>query len=173
MTKKIPIKPKLLSSRNDNMFLKTTLLLVVTIFCWLSNVAANNYFDNNYSPQQNLLSITGQVSDSTGLPLQGVSVNVEGTTVGTVTDANGNYKLSVPDSYAGKSLTFSFTGFESQVVLIGDKNVINVSLVNTGGALLSDVVVVGYGTQRKSDLKGSVKKISSKSEENKPVTNTH
>ncbi len=172
MTKKIPIKPKLLSSRNDNLFLKTALLLVVTIFCGLSNAKANNYFDNAYSPQQNLLSITGQVSDSTGLPLQGVSLNVEGTTVGTVTDANGNYKLSVPDSYAGKSLTFSFTGFETQVILIGDKNVINVSLVNTGGAMLSDVVVVGYGTQRRGSLTGSVNQISSKSIENKPVTNT-
>jgi TonB-linked SusC/RagA family outer membrane protein len=147
------------------------LLIAVSLFCWQIDAQANNINDPN-APELFAIPITGQVTDSSGQPLQGVSINIAGTTVGTLTDASGNYTLNVPDNYAGSSLTFSFTGYTSQVVPIGGNRVINVSLINSAGTVLSDVVVVGYGTQRKGSLTGSVNQISSKSIENKPVTNT-
>ena len=117
------------------------------------------------------VTITGRVTDSSGQPLQGVSVSIAGTKIGTLTDGNGNYALSVPNDYTGRSLTFSYTGFVMQQVIIGDKRVINVSLKTDTGRMLSDVVVVGYGTQRRADLTGAVDVVSSKDIENKPVTN--
>ncbi|HEY0109879.1 MAG TPA: TonB-dependent receptor plug domain-containing protein, partial [Fibrella sp.] len=133
--------------------------------------AGNGGNDRGHS-ERFAIPITGRVVDSTGQPLQGVSVTIAGTRVGTVTDASGNFSLNVPDEFAGRSLTFSYTGYESQVVVIGDQRVINVSLTNTFGTTLSDVVVVGYGTQRRGSLTGAVNQISSKNIENKPVTNT-
>jgi TonB-linked SusC/RagA family outer membrane protein len=115
--------------------------------------------------------VTGRVLDEQKQPLPGVNVSIAGTTVGTVTDVNGNYKLTVPDAYAGRNLTFSFIGYTSQEVAIAGKTQINVSLAPSSKNL-SEVVVVGYGTQSKVTLTGAVSQVSSKSIENKPVLNT-
>jgi TonB-linked SusC/RagA family outer membrane protein len=115
--------------------------------------------------------VTGRVLDEQKQPLPGVNISIAGTTVGTVTDVNGNYKLTVPDAYAGRSLTFSFIGYTSQEVAIAGKTQINVSLV-LSSKNLNEVVVVGYGTQSKVTLTGAVSQVSSKSIENKPVLNT-
>src|SRR5690606_10250439 len=96
--------------------------------------------------------ITGTVTDQNGEPLPGVTVSVPGTTTGTATDLDGKYSLSVPE---GSTLVFSFIGFESQSFEVGTRNVIDVVLIEDVSSL-DEVVVVGYGTQRKSDLTGSV-----------------
>jgi TonB-linked SusC/RagA family outer membrane protein len=83
-----------------------------------------------------------------------VTVSVPGTNVGTATDLDGKYSLSVPD---GSTLVFSFIGFETQDIEVGVQSVIDVTL-NEDMASLDEVVVVGYGTMRKSDLTGSVVK---------------
>ena len=98
--------------------------------------------------------VTGTVNDSRGnQPLPGVTVQVKGTQTATQTGANGNFSVNVPTS--AQALIFSFVGFEDQEVALGSSNTLNVSL-NPGGQSLQDVVVIGYGTARKSDLTGAV-----------------
>ena len=102
--------------------------------------------------------ITGQVIDDENQePLIGVSVLVVGTTTGTITDFDGNYSVELPAG--SKQLQFSYIGYASQTVNVS-ANVLNIRL-KSDTEMLSDVVVIGYGTQRKSDLTGSVTNVSS------------
>lgn len=116
--------------------------------------------------------VTGRVLDDKNLPLPGVSVSITGTTIGTVTDVNGRYTLSIPDNYANKSLTFTFIGFTKQEVALAGKTEINISL-KPNNTNLDEVVVVGYGTQKRINLTGAVSTISAKDIENKPVLNAY
>jgi TonB-linked SusC/RagA family outer membrane protein len=88
--------------------------------------------------------------DGSGVP--GVSIIITGTTTGTITDMDGNYKLNVPE---GGSLTFSSVGFVSQVIEVGAQSVIDIVLA-PDVTELSEVVVIGYGTREKKDLTGAV-----------------
>ena len=98
--------------------------------------------------------ISGQVTDlATEEPLPGVNVIVKGTSLGTVTDAAGNYQLNVPDN--ADTLVFTFVGYEREEVEIGSQTIINVDLVPDLQSL-SEVVVVGYGTQERSSVTGSI-----------------
>ncbi|GAB3547391.1 SusC/RagA family TonB-linked outer membrane protein [Spirosoma fluminis] len=97
--------------------------------------------------------IVGRVAAENGEELPGVSVVVKGSTRGTTTDANGRYQLSVPDSKA--VLVFSFVGYVSQEVVVGNRTTVDVQLA-TDTRSLNEVVVIGYGTQKKSDLTGAV-----------------
>jgi TonB-linked SusC/RagA family outer membrane protein len=112
---------------------------------------------NGIGQSQPQKSVSGKVTDSTGGGLPGVSVVVKGTTTGTITDFDGNYTLAnVPT--AG-TLVFSFVGMKSQEVTVGTKTKIDIQLAEeTVG--LEEVVAVGYGTQKKSDLTGSVARVS-------------
>jgi TonB-linked SusC/RagA family outer membrane protein len=121
--------------------------------------------------QQADIVVSGRVLDESKQPVPGVSVNITGTKIGTVTDSNGNYKLNVPEASAGKSLTFSYIGYSPQVVPIAGKTEITVTLVPDSKDL-NEVVVVGYGTQSRVSLTGAVSQVSSKNIENKPVLNT-
>jgi len=96
--------------------------------------------------------VSGKVSSKEdGSPLPGVNVQVKGTTIGTATDGDGNYRLNVP---AGADvLTFSFIGFKTVDEPIGSRSTIDVTL-ESDATQLSEVVVVGYGTQIKQDLTG-------------------
>jgi len=97
--------------------------------------------------------ISGQVVDESNEPLPGVTVVVAGTTTGVITDVDGNYTLTIPE---GKNeLQFSYVGFESQLLTVPEGNTLNVQLRSATQELV-DVVVVGYGVQRKSDLTGSI-----------------
>ena len=104
--------------------------------------------------------ITGRVTGSdTGESLPTASVAVKGTTHGAITDMNGNYRIEVN---AGDAvLVFSFVGYERQEVEIGTKTQIDVVL-KTKSAALEEVVVIGYGTIRKSDLTGAVSSVKAK-----------
>ena len=94
------------------------------------------------------ISIKGHVVDATGEPVIGASV-VEGrTTNGTITDVDGNFSLSVP---ANSTLTISFVGYKTQTVPVNGKNSLKVTL-QEDTEVLDEVVVVGYGTMKKSDL---------------------
>jgi TonB-linked SusC/RagA family outer membrane protein len=118
------------------------------------------------------ITITGRVVDETNQPIPGVNVAITGTTVGAVTDANGRYRLNVPETNTARSLTFTYVGYATTEVAIAGKTEINVTLkaINTG---LNEVIVVGYGTQKKINVTGAVGTISAKSIENKPVLNTY
>jgi len=100
--------------------------------------------------------ITGIVSDYNGSPLAGVNVVVTGMTQGTITDESGKFRLEVPQN--AKSLTFSFIGMESQEISLGLSNQVNVTMAESAIGL-NEVVVIGYGTVKKSDLTGSVSSI--------------
>ncbi len=115
-------------------------------------------YQNNILPRQEKL-VTGTVTsseDSEGLP--GVNVILKGTSVGTVTDVTGAYSLNIPDENA--ILVFSSVGFVQEEVVVGVRTVINISLVPDITAL-EEIVVIGYGSVKKSDLTGSVSSISS------------
>ncbi|MDD4032467.1 MAG: SusC/RagA family TonB-linked outer membrane protein, partial [Bacteroidales bacterium] len=97
--------------------------------------------------------ITGTVSDASGAPMPGVNVVLKGTTTGTITGTDGSYSLRVANSQA--VLQFSFIGYLGQEVRVGNQGTINVILAEDTQAL-EEVVVIGYGTVKKSDLTGSV-----------------
>lgn len=104
------------------------------------------------------VTVTGVVTDDSGSPLPGVNIVERSTTNGTVTDAEGNYRLTV--SSAESVLVFSFVGTVTQQIPVGNKNQIDVQLA-ADAETLSEVVVVGYGTQEKRDVTGSVASVSS------------
>ncbi len=113
--------------------------------------------------------VSGRVvsgEDDSALP--GVSVVVKGTTVGTNTDADGNYKINVTNDKA--ILVFSAVGFTSQEVVVGNRTSINLTL-GVDQKTLNEVVVVGYGTQKKSQLTGAISSISAKQLTEMPITN--
>lgn len=112
-------------------------------------------------------SIKGKISMPNGEALPGASVIVEGTANGTTSDENGNYSLSVPNN--ASSLDFSFIGYQKQTIPINGRSVINVSLIEDDSQL-EEVVVVGYGTQKKSDLTGSVASVTAEELTASPVT---
>jgi TonB-linked SusC/RagA family outer membrane protein len=101
--------------------------------------------------------LTGVVKDIKGVPLPGVTVVVKGTTSGTITDNDGMFKLSVPPE--AKTLVFSFVGMKSQELDITGETTFNVVMVE-GVVGLEDVVVVGYGTQKKVTVTGSISSVS-------------
>lgn len=109
--------------------------------------------------------VTGTVSDPSGTPLMGVSVTIQGTKTGTTTNENGKFSLDAP---AGATLVFSYVGYATQTLRVGGATV-SVVLTKQNNSM-SDVVVVGYGTQRKVDLTGAVSTVGSAQLENRPVT---
>ncbi|MDB5146276.1 MAG: SusC/RagA family TonB-linked outer membrane protein, partial [Mucilaginibacter sp.] len=99
------------------------------------------------------IEIRGKVVDEKGQPLPGVNVKVKGAAVGSITGAQGEYTIKVPDERA--ILVFSYVSFETQEVVIGDKRAINITMKEASNRL-NEVIVVGYGTQKKVDLTGAV-----------------
>lgn len=101
--------------------------------------------------------VSGTVTDAAdNQPIPGVNIVVEGTTTGTTTDVEGQYSLTVPGPDA--TLVFSFVGYQSESVTVGDQSTINVQLQEDVAAL-DEVVVTGYGTQRRRDISGSVSSV--------------
>lgn len=112
--------------------------------------------------------VTGHVKDASGEPLIGVSVLIKGTTTGCVTDFNGNYSLQAVKSSA--QLQFSYIGYQTQTIAVGNQSTVNV-VMEEDNASLDEVVVIGYQTVRRRDLTGSVASVSGKSVEAAPVSN--
>ncbi|GAB3956142.1 TonB-dependent receptor [Spirosoma harenae] len=115
------------------------------------------------------ITVSGRVTDATtNEALAGCSVVVKGTNRGTTTDANGDYKIAVPDGNA--TLVFGFIGFITQEIPVGNQTTMNVSL-KASASELAQVVVIGYGSASKKDMTGSVKSIKS-TEFNKGIINS-
>jgi hypothetical protein len=108
-----------------------------------------------FSFAQQTITVTGKVT-SESQPLYGVSVTVKGATSGTTTDEQGNYSISTSGN---ADLVFTFVGFTTQTIKVNNRRTINVELAADTKAL-EDVVVIGYGTTRKSDLTGAVGTVS-------------
>lgn len=117
--------------------------------------------------------VSGVVKDENGELLVGVSVAIKGSNRGTTTNAKGEYQIAVPDRGDGPSnavLVFSFVGYVVQEVLVGNRSQLNINLV-PDNKTLDEVVVVGFGTQKKSNLTGAVATIDSKALADRPIPN--
>lgn len=112
--------------------------------------------------------VRGKVTDESGVGLPGVNILIKGTTSGTTSDANGNYTIDVPSTSG--VLVFSFIGYTTQEVSFDGRSVIDIAM-QPSAETLSEVVVVGYGVQRKSDVTGSLVSVSSEALKEVPVAN--
>ncbi|MGE8291261.1 MAG: SusC/RagA family TonB-linked outer membrane protein, partial [Sphingobacterium sp.] len=116
---------------------------------------------------QQKVNVTGQIKDSQGTPLSGVTIREKGGTVSTSTNGSGTYSLSVNSN---TTLVISYVGYQNQEIVVSGRNIINVTMVGTS-AVIDEVIVVGYGKQKKEKLLGSVSTVDAKQIENRPVTN--
>jgi TonB-linked SusC/RagA family outer membrane protein len=115
----------------------------------------------------NVFTVKGQVTDENGV-LPGVNVKLKGSqATGTATDINGNYTLSIPDGTG--TLVFSFVGYVTQEVAVGGRGVVNVSLVPNAKAL-NEVVVIGYGTQKRANVTGAVATMKNENLDERAIT---
>lgn len=105
------------------------------------------------------ITVKGKVVDENGVGLPGVAIKVKDSTLGTITDMDGNYSLSLPDGNA--TLVFSFIGYNAQSIALNGRTTLNVALA-PDVETLSEVVVVGYGVEKKKDVTGAVASVSSK-----------
>ncbi|MBD2700506.1 TonB-dependent receptor [Spirosoma sp. BT702] len=104
-------------------------------------------------------SVSGNVTDEKGQGLPGVNVVIKGTTRGTTSNADGSYRLNVPEG-AASTLVFSLVGYTTQEIIVGTRTTLDIQL-QPDNKTLNEVVVVGYGTQKKSDLTGSIASVNS------------
>ncbi|MGI4022875.1 MAG: SusC/RagA family TonB-linked outer membrane protein [Janthinobacterium lividum] len=132
-----------------------SLLLILQTFLWQTTVFAQN------------TTIRGKITDEKGLGLPGASVTVRGSTAGVSTDAEGNYSIAAAPA---NTLVVSFIGYISKNVVVGNQTTLNVQL-GPSSSSLNEVVVVGYGTQKRSDVTGSIASISSATLQEVPATN--
>src|SRR6476661_3786465 len=132
---------------------------VLLIFILVASFQANATISNLKALQSTV--VTGKVLDENGEPLPGVSVTIKNTTIGTTTTIDGNYSLNIPPQHINGTLVFSFLGYTNKEISISGKTQINISLVPDQRSL-EEVVVVGYGTQAKRDITGSIGSVSSK-----------
>src|SRR5690606_34037669 len=124
------------------------------------------FFLGNYMSAQTIIS--GTVTDHSNVPLPGVTVMEEGTNNGTVTDFDGQYSLTLNSD--NTTLMFSYIGFSTQSINVSGQSTINVSM-EENQQILDEVVVVGYGKMKKSDLTGAVSSVSSEQLERFPKVN--
>jgi len=161
---------------NFHKLLRTVKIVTILLFCGLVlptfSLSAENSSGNDLSGSvvdQQQIKVSGTVTNaSTGETLPGVNVVVTGTTVGTITDSAGKYSIEVPQG--SKSLTFSFIGMEPQEITIGTLTQIDVTMAESAFGL-NEVIVVGYGTMKKSDLTGSISSVTPEKLVDRPVTN--
>ena len=121
-----------------------------------------------HAPDQRKVNITGTVVDHLNDPLPGVNIQVKGLSVGTITDAEGVFSIEVP--YADAVLVFSYVGFQPEEVALNGRDRIAVRLVEDSKAM-EEVVVIGYTTQRKATITGSIATITTKYLQQSPTAN--
>ncbi|MFD2163995.1 SusC/RagA family TonB-linked outer membrane protein [Paradesertivirga mongoliensis] len=141
------------------------ILAVLTLYALIGTDASANVLATMSSAQD--IRIKGTVTDNNGDPLIGVSVKVENSQAGTITNVNGDFEFSAPETGI---LIFSYIGFMSKKIPINGRTTINVSLVPDTESL-KEVVVVGYGTQKKTTLTGAISTIDNKQLVQSPVAN--
>lgn len=111
--------------------------------------------------------LDGAVTDENGKPLPNVSVQIQGTSLGVITDASGKFSITVPENAV---LSVSFVGYETQEVPVGSESNVTIQL-KVAASGLNEVVIVGYGTQKKANLTGAVSQINSEVLENRSLPN--
>ncbi len=163
----VKIKEKSVENLLDQMFRGTTVAYeVVNRQIVLTDKAMENSLPQSKQQQEKIIS--GKVTDSHGAPITGASVFVKGTAIGVITDLNGNFNLAnVPPN---ATLIFSFVGMKTKEVRLNGLTTLNITLVNDAIGL-EEVLVIGYGTQKKSDLTGAVFTVKSEGFKGKPNAN--
>lgn len=159
--------------RSDTFYYKTKMAaIILTLGFPLIGITANNTNEPEileiHTTQQNFIRISGIIKDKSNEPLIGVSIIVEGKTTGTVTDLDGSFFIDVPDE--NSRLKISYIGFKDEYITVGAKRYFNITLAEDSKTL-DEIVVVGYGTQKKVNLTGSVASVSSEVLESRPITN--
>ena len=149
--KQIHLRDRLLSGTN---VLRQLMFLFMVVLCTSSAMAQKK--------------VTGTIVDAAGEPIIGASVMVKGTSNGSVTDFDGNFTINnVPED---ATLVFSYVGYRTQNLSARGKSNFQISL-EEDKQLLDEVVVVGYGVQRKSDVTGALTRVGEKELNSKPVNN--
>ncbi|MEJ7766362.1 MAG: TonB-dependent receptor [Chitinophagaceae bacterium] len=133
----------------------------------LTSSASSTFYEDKYDRESAQI-ITGKIASPAGEPLQGVSIEVKGTAVGTTSGTDGSYTINVPDG--NNILVISLIGYVTQEIVISNSTSINVTM-QVGTRALDEVVVIGYGTERKVNLTGSISTLAMKQKENMPITN--
>ena len=151
---------------------KSLLLSVTILFVSTGLALAANYPENKEIKSEKVTldqkTVSGKVTDADGQPLPGVAVVVKGTTIGVVTDTDGNYTL--PNIANDAVVVFSFVGMISQEIIAAGQSAINVSLLaDTIG--IEEIVTIGYGVQKKTTVTGSISTIKGEELANIPVPN--
>jgi TonB-linked SusC/RagA family outer membrane protein len=123
---------------------------------------------NDSIAQTAQISISGKVKDNQGNPIPGASISVKGTTKIVASDANGNFKIS---AQKGESLVITFVGYVSSTILVVNDTQLSIILAEDKDKNLQDVIVVGYGTQKRSDVTGSIVSVPKARLSQLPVTN--
>ncbi len=153
--------------------IKLTIVLLIAVcsrgfandFAGLAPLTDANHF--HWRPANVDAPISGKVTDAQGLPLQDVTVMIKGRTTGTKTDAQGNFTV---DARPDDALVFSYVGMEEVEMKVGQQTTLNVTL-RRAAAEGNEVVVIGYGTQKKKDLTGSVVRVNMSEKANQANTN--
>lgn len=141
------------------------LIVLLNISTVQSDLLANANFRSMEIQQSR--KVTGKVTDGTGMSLPGVTIVVKGTNTGIISNGDGTYSINVPDDKS--VLSFSYIGFSTQEIQVGNQSVINVTLKEDVQSV-EEVVVVAYGTQKKSHLTGSVSSLKSEGLDEIPVS---
>ena len=134
--------------------MKQFLLKAAAVLCSLAALALSA---SGLSAQERNITVTGTVTDEAGLPLAGLAVFAEGSTTGAITDLDGNYSIEVPSNAV---LVFSYLGYRTQNVAVDGRTRIDLAL-EPDTELLSDAVVIGYGTTTRKDMTGSISAVNS------------
>ena len=147
----------------NNFLSKMMAACLLFLFTGMMQMSANV---ENSSVQQGI-QITGNINDETGETLPGVNITVKGTTTGTTSDVNGRFSITVPSQDA--VLVFSFVGYATRELAVGNQRNINVTL-SEETSQIEEVVVIGYGVQRRANLSGAVSTVNAEALESRPVT---
>ncbi|WP_251029881.1 MULTISPECIES: SusC/RagA family TonB-linked outer membrane protein [unclassified Pedobacter] len=123
---------------------------------------------NDSIAQTAQISISGKIKDNQGNPIPGASISVKGTTQVVASDANGNFKIS---AQKGESLVITFVGYVTNTILVANDTQLSIILAEDKDKNLQDVVVIGYGTQKRSDVTGSIVSVPKARLSQLPVTN--
>jgi len=145
---------------SSQILLKIKLLSVGLLFGFATVASEGNTLAGKpgqvITPVDQQKQISGKVADSQGAPIPGATIMVPGTTIGTISDGDGNFKLSIPST--ARTISVSFVGMTSKDVTIGNNSTFNVVLAESNVGL-EEVVVVGYGTQKKESVVGAISQV--------------
>jgi len=128
--------------------------LILTLFCTTFSLTA-----------QAQTTVRGKITDETGKPLPAVSITVKGSTRGTTSDENGTFSISASP---GDIIVVSSVGYLNKEITVGNENALNISLASTNSQL-TDVIVIGYGTQKRTAVTGAITSVNSKTLNELPV----